>query len=266
MYQALDGFQPALTAKLHLCVQQGQLLLNETQSLLWSDLTSLQNYIVSTPLVTGLLDQDYVGIVAIDASFEHTAEAISLRQAMNESSANIQSYLSHATQILTHYQTQKFCPCCGGRTVMTRGEWGRRCDGCQQMVYPRISPCIIVAVTKGDEILLVKHQRHGKKNSMHTVVAGFIEPGESAEQAVAREVLEETGLQVSNIRYRFSQSWPFPHSLMFAFEADYESGEILLEEEELYFGGWFHRDSLPELPPSFTIARQLVEGWRWSME
>ena len=147
---------------------------------------------------------------------------------------------------------------------MVHGEWGRYCDACQQTVYPRISPCIIVAVIRDDEILLVKHQRHGKTNSMHTVVAGFIEPGESAEQAVAREVLEETGLKVSNIRYRFSQSWPFPHSLMLAFEADYVSGEIILEEKELFFGGWFHRDNLPELPPSFTIARQLVEGWRRS--
>ena len=133
------------------------------------------------------------------------------------------------------------------------------CDRCEHSVYPRISPCIIVLVIKQEELLLVQHKRHRQPSAMHTVIAGFIEPGESAEEAVHREVMEEAGIKLSSISYQFSQSWPFPHSLMLGFHAEYGSGTVKLEEKELAAGGWFTQGSLPELPPPFTISRQLID-------
>lgn len=164
-----------------------------------------------------------------------------------------------AWQLATFRRSHRFCGECGAPMAPKAGEWAQ---GCQQghVVYPRISPCIIVAVRKGPEILLAAHRRHYQaEDPMYTVLAGFVEAGESLEQCVAREVFEESGIRVGNIRYVASQPWPFPHSLMMGFTADYQSGEIRVQDDELVAAGFFGADALPRLPPHGTIARRLIE-------
>ncbi len=123
--------------------------------------------------------------------------------------------------------------------------------------YPQIAPCIIVAIRRDDAILLAQHTRH--RNGVHTVLAGFVEVGETLEQAVAREVMEESGIRVKNLRYVTSQPWPFPQSLMTAFMADYADGEIVVDKKELLTADWYRYDDLPLLPPPGTVARRLIE-------
>ena len=125
--------------------------------------------------------------------------------------------------------------------------------------FPRIEPAVIVLVSRGDEILLVKNQNRSK--NFYSCVAGFVEMGESLEHAVEREVMEETGISIKNLRYVGSQSWTFPDQLMLAFTADYAGGEIKLQEEELSDGGWFNRSSLPEIPKPGSVAYNLIMGY-----
>ncbi len=164
-----------------------------------------------------------------------------------------------AWQLATFRRTHRFCGECGAPMTPKSGEWAQGCRH-GHVVYPRISPCIIVAVRKGPAILLAAHRRHYQaEDPMYTVLAGFVEAGENLEQCVAREVFEESGIRVRNVRYVASQPWPFPHSLMMGFTADYESGEIKVQDDELVAAGFFEADRLPRLPPHGTIARRLIE-------
>ncbi|AZU47095.1 NADH pyrophosphatase [Aeromonas hydrophila] len=163
-----------------------------------------------------------------------------------------------AWQLATFRRTHRFCGECGAPMSPKAGEWAQGCRH-GHVAYPRISPCIIVAVRKGPAILLAAHRRHYQaEDPMYTVLAGFVEAGENLEQCVAREVFEESGIRVTNVRYVASQSWPFPHSLMMGFTADYESGEIRVQDEELVAADFFEADGLPRLPPHGTIARRLI--------
>ena len=131
------------------------------------------------------------------------------------------------------------------------------CPNCRQRYYPQIAPCIIVAIRRGDEILLAQHKRH--RNGIHTVLAGFVEVGETLEEAAAREIMEESNVRIKNLRYVASQPWPFPHSLMMAFMADYAGGELKHDPKELLNADWYRYDNLPQLPPPGTVARRLIE-------
>ncbi|WP_257265735.1 NAD(+) diphosphatase [Endozoicomonas sp. ONNA2] len=256
-YSPLPGLQPDLGGHCWLVLFAGQVVLNDENSL-WYRLDKFQLAIKQEAIVTGYLHGKAAGIVELSSLTVDTG-TISIRTLLSESDPAVYSFLSHGLQILTSRREHAFCGCCGHQMQAKAGEWAMVCVQCGHHAYPRISPCVIVLVTRGDEMLLVRHQRHGKNSTMHTLVAGFVEPGESAEEAVHREVLEETGLTLGKLHYCFSQSWPFPHSLMMGFHGEYQSGEIVLEEKELCFGGWFHRDNPPELPPKFTIARKLVD-------
>ncbi|NAW69657.1 NAD(+) diphosphatase [Vibrio sp. V27_P1S3P104] len=154
-------------------------------------------------------------------------------------------------------QTMRFCPQCGGRNYLNHHQLAMQCQECRTLHYPRIFPCIIVAVRHQQQILLAQHPRH--RNGMYTVIAGFVEAGETLEQCVAREIKEETGILVKNIRYFGSQPWPFPSSMMMAFLADYASGELKPDYSELTDAQWFSAQSLPPLAPKGTIARSLIE-------
>lgn len=132
-----------------------------------------------------------------------------------------------------------------------------RCPTCQTTFYPKIQPCVIVAILKDKQILLAQHHRH--KDGMYGLIAGFVEIGETLEQAVAREVAEETGLTVKNIRYIASQAWPYPSNLMLGFVADWADGKITADESELTDARFFEFDHLPKIPNVGTIARQLIE-------
>ena len=135
----------------------------------------------------------------------------------------------------------------------------KRCTECGKEVWPQLATAIIVLVHRGDEVLLV-HAKNFRSN-FFGLVAGFVETGETLEEAVHREVMEETGLTIDNIRYFGSQPWPYPCGLMVGFEADYVSSEIKLQQEELAAGAWFTKDNLPTIPEKLSIARKLIDYW-----
>jgi len=167
-----------------------------------------------------------------------------------------------AAQLLDWAQTHRFCSRCAAPLVpQTKpGTYCRRCSACQLDYYPRLAPVVIMRVTRGAEILLSRaaHFRPG----MYSVQAGFVESGETLEQALQRELWEELAIEVGNIHYFGSQCWPFPHSLMMAFSATYITGTLRLQAQEVEHAAWFGKDNLPLLPPQRTIAYQLIDTWR----
>lgn len=168
---------------------------------------------------------------------------------------------SRAVQLTNWRRQHRYCGQCGHPTHGSKTEHFRWCQRCELRFYPRISPCIIVLVTRGDEVLLARGRRHRTRNRFSTL-AGFMEPGESAEQAVHREVFEEVGVRLRNVRYRNSQTWPFPHQLMLGFTAEYESGELVLQEDEIDAAGWWSLTDLPPHPQAHSISGWLIETYR----
>lgn len=168
-----------------------------------------------------------------------------------------------AVQIVTWDATHQFCGRCGGPMETIPHERAKRCPRCGLRNYPRLSPAIIIAVTQrsatGTRLLMARNHRFPP--GRYSVIAGFVEPGESLEECAAREVREEVGLRITNIRYFGSQPWPFPNSLMLGFTAEYAGGEITLEPEELADAGWFGVEDLPQLPPRPSIARRLIDAF-----
>lgn len=163
-----------------------------------------------------------------------------------------------ASQILTWDKNSRYCPACGVATVQV-GPIAKRCPKCGQEIYPRISPAVIVLIKKGDSILLV-HARNFR-GTFKGLVAGFLEPGETLEECVCREVMEETELRIKNLRYFGSQPWPYPSGIMVGYTAEYESGTIKLQDDELSAGAFYTRDNLPEIPKKLSIARRLIDAW-----
>jgi NAD+ diphosphatase len=164
-----------------------------------------------------------------------------------------------AVQVVEWDRTHRFCGTCGTATERVEREMARRCPGCGAVHYPRVSPAVIVRVEHGDRILLGRG--HTFPPGRYSVLAGFVEPGESLEETVAREIREEAGIEVANVRYFGSQPWPFPNSLMVAFTAEYAGGELRPQPEELEDVRWFTLDELPPVPPPMSIARALVDDW-----
>ncbi len=152
----------------------------------------------------------------------------------------------------------RFCPRCGARLQPSGNDTAMLCPECGNVIFPRIEPCVIMLVSRGDEILLALHRN--RNINFYSCLAGFIEAGESAEHAVRREVMEETGIRVRNIRYYGSQSWPFPSQLMLGFTAEYESGDIRVQEDELRAAAWFPRNECPATPPPGSLAYRLIHG------
>ena len=161
-------------------------------------------------------------------------------------------------EILYWDQNTRYCGVCGAPMKM-HTDISKRCTACGKEVWPQLATAIIVLVHRGDEVLLV-HAKNFRSN-FFGLVAGFVETGETLEEAVHREVMEETGLTIDNIRYFGSQPWPYPCGLMVGFEADYVSGEIKLQQEELAAGAWFTKDNLPTIPEKLSIARKLIDYW-----
>ena len=164
-----------------------------------------------------------------------------------------------AVQIVDWGRNHQFCGRCGVKTETLTQERGKKCPACGLTSYPRLSPSIIVRVRRGDEILLARGPQWVP--GFYSVIAGFVEPGETLEQTVAREVMEEVGIQVKNIQYFGSQPWPFPNSLMLGFTADYAGGELQPDENEIEDAGWFSVGNLPKIPPKISIARRLIDDF-----
>jgi NAD+ diphosphatase len=153
----------------------------------------------------------------------------------------------------------RFCGVCGHPTVEAPEERVMRCPECGALFYPTQSPAVIVSITRGEKLLLAHNCKFHP--TMHSVLAGFVEPGETLESAVHREIREEVGIEIQNLAYVKSQSWPFPNSLMLAFRAEWKSGELRPDGVEIETAGWFKRWELPELPPVGSIARNLIDDW-----
>jgi len=162
-----------------------------------------------------------------------------------------------ANHLLDWDQSHRFCGRCSHPTEDKSEERAKRCPACGLINYPRLSPAVIVAVVKGDQILLARNKRF--RAPFYSVLAGFVEPGETLEQCVQREIHEEVGLSVKKIRYFGSQPWPFPNSLMVGFVADYADGMIAVDNSELMEAAWFSAQSLPALPSRISIAWQLID-------
>jgi len=169
-----------------------------------------------------------------------------------------------AVQIVEWARTHRFCGRCATPTEPSDGERGMKCPVCGLVAYPRVAPAMIVLVTRGEpgpdqEALLARGVNFPMP--MYSCLAGFVEPGEDLEGAVVREVAEEVGVRVGNVSYRASQPWPFPHSLMIGFRAEYLDGDIVLDETEIADAHWYRRDALPMIPPGISVARRLIDEW-----
>jgi len=164
-----------------------------------------------------------------------------------------------AKQIVEWNAAHRFCGRCGGETEPVPGELAKRCTWCGMLHYPRLSPAIIVLVRDGSRVLLARSP--GFPESMYSVLAGFVEPGESVEEAIRREVREEVGIEVTNLRYFGSQPWPFPNSLMIGFTTEYAGGELEIDPTEIEDAGWYEPGGFPQLPPKVSIARAMIDGF-----
>ena len=198
-----------------------------------------------------LVIADYLDESFADGSFQ------SFRTLLDEHDMEKFALAGRARQFSDFLSTHRFCGRCGTRMQAVDWELAMHCHQCQHRCYPRVSPCIIVAITKGDTLLLAQGKRH--KPGVYSILAGFVEAGESLEEALAREVHEEAGIEVKNIAYQLSQPWPFPHSLMMGYTAEWASGDLHIDPHELVTGDWFPINDLPPIPPHGSIARTLIE-------
>jgi NAD+ diphosphatase len=164
-----------------------------------------------------------------------------------------------ASEIVEWERAHRFCGRCGGRTAPAGEPLARRCTNCGALHYPRLAPAVLVSVSDGDRLLLARSAHFPAR--MYSTLAGFVEPGESLEETAAREVREEVGIEVRNLRYFGSQPWPFPSSLMVAFTAEYAGGELRPDETEIEDVAWFAPDALPPVPPAMSLARAMIDAW-----
>ena len=164
---------------------------------------------------------------------------------------------TRAVLVRDWYISHQYCGRCGSMTQIDEKDMMLKCLECGQVHYPRIAPAIIVAIRKGDKLLMAKHSYH--ETDRYALIAGFVEPGESIEEAVKRDVDEEIGIKIKNIKYLKSQSWPFPNSLMLAFEAEYESGDINVDGNEIEDARWFKKEDIKRYDSDISISDWLIE-------
>ena len=215
---------------------------------------------VKNVLEVNLLEDMPACTASMDTPLEETAEYLpmGLRASYDYLDPVLHKLAGKAYELIYWDQHSRFCPSCGTKTVM-QTTISKQCPNCKYEIYPVVSPAILVLIRKGDAILLV-HARNFR-GSFYGLVAGFLETGETLEECVRREVMEETGLEINNISYFGNQPWPYPSNLMVGFIADYVSGTIRLQDEELSEGAFFTKDNLPELPRKLSLARKMIDWW-----
>ncbi len=184
---------------------------------------------------------------------------VGLRKVLLSQPAEVARLAGRAAQMLEWRRTHRYCGVCGAANVLSEDEPALICQACEQSFYPRVTPAVIVLVERDNEILLARGQH--LPEGFYSVLAGFVESGESLEEAAAREIREEVAIEIKNLRYFGSQPWPFPHSLMIAFTADYEGGEVSPDPREIAHADWFSFDRLPAVPPKLSIARELIDDF-----
>jgi NAD+ diphosphatase len=203
----------------------------------------------------------YGAEIAADAPLPDGLTADGLRQLYGQLSEPLFALAGRAVQILSWDRTHQYCGQCGAPTETLPHERAKRCPSCGLLSYPRLSPAIIIAVIRetpqGKRLLLARNHRFPA--GRYSVIAGYVEPGETLEECAQREVFEEVGIRIKDMRYFGSQPWPFPNSLMIGFTAAYAGGEFALEDAEIADAGWFGADAFPGLPPKMSIARRLID-------
>lgn len=182
-----------------------------------------------------------------------------LRESWNVLPRQFYNAAGKAAELLYWDDNTRYCGRCGA-PMKQETSISKRCTNCGKEVWPQVSPAIIVRIRRGNDILLV-HARNFRRSEMYGLVAGFVETGETLEECVMREVREEVGLTITNIKYFGSQPWPYPCGLMIGFTADYVAGELHLQEAELSRAGWFNKDNLPIIPDKMSIARKLIDDY-----
>lgn len=206
----------------------------------------------------GLYSGQQVFTLAVsDAEFaDLPAIKSDLRRLMEGLSDSLFRLLGRALQINEWYNVHRFCGQCGAVTQLVAKERALGCPNCHKVYYPRLSPCIMALVVRGEECLLARNAQWTLPR--YSVVAGFIEPGESVEDAVHREVMEEVGVRVQNLQYIASQPWPFPGQLMLGFFAEHQSGDIQVDGVEIAEAHWYHYSNLPSIPGAYALSGQLI--------
>ncbi len=222
----------------------------------------LQTFPAQTaPLYLGTLD----GVpclawqTADDAASPEDYQALGLRDLFGAMESDWAALAGYAHQILRWQRESKFCPKCGTATQAITGGWAKKCPNCGYEWYPPVSPAVLALIHDGQGRVLLA-QKDGWATRW-SILAGFVEPGESLEACVIREVKEEAGVKVGWPEYAGSQPWPFPHQVMVAFVAEWESGDIVIDETELARAAWFSYDALPDLPPPLSLSRRTIDEW-----
>jgi len=209
------------------------------------------------PMHIGCMANRNIQAITLTQQPPESIHCLGMRRSLALASKQETAVLSSAFSFMSWHQRYQYCFTCAAPLVMADGERAKVCAQCNTRSYPHVSPCIIVAIIKGQQLLLARapHFKAGR----YSVLAGFIEPGESAEDAVCREVYEEAHIEVKNIEYVGSQGWPFPSQLMLGFICEYKSGHIELDSDELEEGGWYDIDDLPETSLPISISHFLIK-------
>lgn len=247
----ISALNPNYTCEQLLCDSAGVVLVCAD-----SDANTLPLSVASEHFLGQLNDEDlWVRVVGVqDAPAGH--QWLGLRSQLELLPPEAFQLAGRALQIARWYYDHRYCGRCGQATAQDSLDFARVCQGCSMRFYPRISPCMIVLVTRGDEILLAHHHRASRV--MYTTLAGFVEAGEGVEDCIRREVKEEVGVMVGELKYFRSQPWPFPGQLMLGFFAEYETGDIAIDPAEIIDAKWFRYDELPQVPATATVAGQLI--------
>lgn len=210
--------------------------------------------------VSPMTDETEVRTFSVDSSQINRNDLCfcSLRESFYKISLPLYLKAGKCSEILHWDKNSKYCGLCGAPMKLYT-DISKRCTSCENEIWPNLAIAVIILIYRDDEILLVKSRNF--KGSYYGLVAGFVETGESVEEAAIREIREEVGICVKHLEYTMSQPWPYPSGLMIGFKAEYEKGEIQLQISELIDGGWYKIDKLPELPGKMGIARKMVDSW-----
>lgn len=243
----------------NVCVCKRDTIIRTDGSLLTT--SDMEALLAAYPTATSIAEAELNLRMIEIADTEHLPEglqAIEIRSFFATNDEENNYFLARAKGLLCWRRSMRYCPKCGTALIDSPTLTARECPECKSQHFPKIEPCIIVVIRKGDEILLARHTE--RNQDIYACIAGFVEDGESLEHAVRREIREEVGLEVKNIRYFGSQSWPFPFQLMIGFTAEYAGGEIRVQQEELQDARWFSIHNLPKHPRPGSISYELIHS------